>query len=164
MILTDYEKGLKDPADLIAKVAPGGRADKDTQGRPIPRRCVTMADDEVERRHRLLCKALARAGSRDELASAVGVSDTTLRRWLHKESPTPDKAMAALEALLDEGAERRGHGVEWCPVGVHYVPESKMHVNEGGVWTRLSTCRDCQHRASQAPITRDVQAEMEVRK
>jgi hypothetical protein len=54
---------------------------------------------------------------------------------------------------------RRGHGVEWCEAGAHFVPEGKMRAREGDETIKLETCRDCQvGRIDTRP--RDVKADL----
>lgn len=157
MKMTVIEKGEKSPAELVDARHPG----KPCRTKKVNRYPV-VSDAERERRIRRLRLAIAKAGNKALLGEALGVGGQTIGRWDHGEANIHDAPLAKIEAFLAEGQGeglRRGHGVEWCAEGAHYVPEGQMRVNDNGTTTRLAACRDCQTHTDRS--SRAVQAELE---
>ena len=96
MIITDFERGVRSPADFIQALAESGPKPK-RRKRGIDLAVKRLGRQEVERRRSLVVEAAAAAGSCSLLAPQIGVNRSTVSRWAAGDVPVLDKYLDVVE-------------------------------------------------------------------
>lgn len=95
MKITDFERGVRSTGEFFSP-------EPDQEFRGPAAASQKYSRDEKQRRKEICEMACEIAGSRKSLASALGVSKSTVDAWVAGYGVVPTKRLPALQSIVDE--------------------------------------------------------------